>query len=161
MTDIFKNLTSVLNSFGPKLLQDYKSQLQSSKHVASGNLISSLEYEVSWSGGLVELSISLEDYWKYLEYGRRPGKFPPPNKILEWIKVKPIAPRPMKNGKLPTQEQLAFLIGRKIAEKGIQGTNDLEQAENNLWNQFEREMDEALDKDLGEETDEIIQILWK
>lgn len=160
MKDIFKNLTRVLSSYGPKLLDTYRLNLSESGHIASGKLKDSLEYKVEWSGGLVELSISLEDYWKYLEDGTKPH-WPPPDKILQWIRVKPIAPRPMSNGKLPTQEQLAYLIGRKISQEGTQGSKDLRKSEDTIWDLFERDVDDALDEDLGEETDEIIQILWK
>ena len=65
--------------------------------------------------------MSFADYWKWAEYGRKPGKFPPIEKIKEWIKVKPILPRPT-DGKLPTENQLAFLIARKIATKGTKGS---------------------------------------
>ena len=34
--------------------------------------------------------------------------------------MKPVLPRPMSNGKLPTEKQLAFLISRKIATVGIE-----------------------------------------
>ena len=34
--------------------------------------------------------------------------------------VKPVLPTPTKNGKLPTIDQLTFLISRKIAREGIE-----------------------------------------
>jgi hypothetical protein len=35
----------------------------------------------------------MEEYWKYLEYGRKSGKMPPIDDILSWINVKKILPR--------------------------------------------------------------------
>jgi hypothetical protein len=48
----------------------------------------------------------------WLEFGRSPGKAPPKNAILDWMKVKGI--------RVPADKQdaVAFLIGRKIAKKG-------------------------------------------
>lgn len=160
MEELFKNLTEALRRFGPLLIREYQNQLAQSNHNASGRLSSSLEYEVAWKGGLLELSLSLEDYWKYVEEGRRPGKFPPPQKILEWIRVKHIAPRPY-NGKLPTEQQLAFLIGRKIAREGIKGTNDLNKAEESNWDKLLDIIDEAIEKDINESLDEMLELLWK
>ena len=62
----------------------------------------------------------LEDYWKYVEYGRGPGKQPPVSSIEQWIKVKPIIPD-SRNGKIPTTTQLAYLISRKIGREGTKG----------------------------------------
>jgi hypothetical protein len=53
-------------------------------------------------------------YWYQLKHGRKPGKFPPIDMILEWIRVKQITPRDNKT----TERQLAFLFARKIAQKG-------------------------------------------
>lgn len=84
---------------------------------ASGKLSKSIKGIVKKNGKWIEISVSLEDYWKYIEYGTRPH-FPPIDAIKKWIKVKPILPRPLPNGKLPTTDQLAFLIGRKISRVG-------------------------------------------
>lgn len=84
---------------------------------ASGTLSKSIRDIVKYDGKYISVAISLEDYWKYVENGRKAGKFPPINKIKEWIRIKPVIPY-TKNNKLPTENQLAYLIGRKIARKG-------------------------------------------
>lgn len=53
-------------------------------------------------------------YFFQQKHGRRPGKFPPLDDILNWIREKGITPRDNKT----TERQLAFLFARKIAEKG-------------------------------------------
>ena len=63
------------------------------------------------------LYFNMPEYWKYVEYGRRPGKFPPINAIENWIKIKGIVPRAIK-GKVPSTKTLAFLIARSIAKHG-------------------------------------------
>lgn len=84
---------------------------------SSGNLSKSIKGIVKMNDKYLTISISLEDYWKYIEYGTNPH-FPPVDKIREWIRVKPVLPRPLASGKLPTENQLAFLIGRKISKFG-------------------------------------------
>ena len=74
---------------------------------------------VEYKGNLFELSVP--DYFPFSEYGRRPGKFPPPDVILKWVQFKRIVPRPGRDGKVPSTNQLVYLISRKIATKGTEG----------------------------------------
>lgn len=111
-----QQLLPIVNNF----VEQYKAGLDKADAKTSRRqLIDSVKGSINYDGKYVTVDISLQDYWKYVEYGRRPGKFPPVDKIREWIRVKPVLPRPMANGKLPTENQLAFLISRSIAEKGI------------------------------------------
>lgn len=71
----------------------------------------------------------MEDYFKWAENGRGPGKFPPIEKIKEWIRIKPVLPRQI-NSKLPTENQLAYLISRKIALEGTKGNHLFEKTIN-------------------------------
>ena len=87
-------------------------------------------------------------YWKYIEYGRRPGKFPPPNKILDWVKIKPVIPRPV-NGIKPTEKQLAFLISRKIARDGIEAGNQFKEALDLCWDKNKNIISDAISLDLA------------
>jgi hypothetical protein len=84
---------------------------------ASGTLSKSIDGFVEFDGKWLSVGITLEEYYKYVEQGRKRGKFPPINKIREWIRIKPVVPR-SNNGKLPTENQLTYLIGRKIAREG-------------------------------------------
>lgn len=65
-------------------------------------------------------TISMNDYGTFVNDGRRPGKFPPRQKIEDWINKKGIKPKTLKSGKTPTLRQLGFLIGRSISRNGIQ-----------------------------------------
>lgn len=101
-----------------QLLNDYKSGLQS--HRASGNLLNSLVMNVIQDGSKFEIRLEGPEYGIYLENGTKPH-FPPMDKILEWIRIKPILPRMNSNGSLPTDKQLAYLISRKISQVGTEG----------------------------------------
>lgn len=107
------NIQNIINEFTDTL----KSVISSNGSNASGTLSKSITGIVKMNDKYLTVSISLEDYWKYIEYGTNPH-FPPVDKIREWIRVKPVLPRPLASGKLPTENQLAFLIGRKISKFG-------------------------------------------
>ena len=85
----------------------------------------------------------------YVENGRGPGKFPPIDKILEWIRVKPVIPYTDSRGRLPTEEQLAFLIARKIAEQGTEGRNVLFETVDELNRYYLPLLQKALDDDFA------------
>lgn len=106
-------IQNIINEFTDTL----KSVISSNDSNASGTLSKSIKGIVKMNDKYLTVSISLEDYWKYIEYGTKPH-FPPVDKIREWIRVKPVLPRPLASGKLPTENQLAFLIGRKISKFG-------------------------------------------
>lgn len=74
----------------------------------TGKSAASLGYRID-AGGL-EI-YSSEKYFTVLETGRKPGKRPPIDVILQWIKDKPIASD-------INPKSLAFLIARKIGEEG-------------------------------------------
>lgn len=155
----FKNLETALNIFIDDFVSTYKSLLIRDNKKATGNLVSSIKpLKIDFTNNKMEGTIDIASYWKYVEYGRRPGKFPPVNKILDWIKVKPVIPRPLNGLKPPTEAQLAFLISRKIAREGIKPGNQYEEALNISWTKNEKNISDAISKDLNEAID-IISIL--
>lgn len=149
----FTNLQNALDKFVNDFIDTYKNILIRDNKKASGNLIKSIKsLSIDFTSSKLSGSISLADYWKYVEYGRKPGKFPPPNKILDWVKIKPILPRPI-NGIKPTEKQLAFLIGRKISKYGIKAGNQFSEALDLVWAKDEKMISEAISMDLNEEID--------
>lgn len=153
MEEILKwnNLRRVLGEYGEALRNKYQDNLILDDKIASGELLNSVEYNVVSDERSITLQLSMADYYKWVENGRGPGKFPPPDKILEWIKIKPVIPDDrMGTGKLPTEKQLAYLIGRKISEEGIQPGNQLRKAREELKYEWEDRIDEALALDIKE-----------
>lgn len=118
----FRHTMKALNDFGDFIITNYKSQLEA-EHMNNGELYRTISYSVSTVSSGWVISVSLADYWRYIEYGRRPGKMPPVSAIENWIKVKQIIPHSMtlKSGKtvIPTIPQLSFLIARSIGRRGI------------------------------------------
>lgn len=96
------------------------------RKTSTGKLRDSLTYRAVRRGSdyRIEL-IGRAKHAKYVHFGRRPGKMPPPQAILQWINDKPIRLQDKKRGGFMKQtpqakKQVAFLIGRKIKEKGIE-----------------------------------------
>lgn len=143
------NLEKVLEEYGRELRNKYQDNLINSDRLASGELLNSVEYIVEKDNMHISVSLQLADYYKYVEYDTKPH-WPPLDKIKEWIRVKPILPQPDKNGKLPTPDQLAYLIGRKINELGTTGSNDLHNAVDEINDRFLQLIEEAITKDVEE-----------
>ena len=152
----FSTLEGVLEEYGTEVCERYRAELAEQGKNASGVLSGSVRYIVKKETTVYAVDLSLAEYWKYVEYGRRPGKFPPPDKILEWIRVKPVLPRPMENGKLPTDQQLAYLIGRKIARDGIKPTPALADASTDVFDRFLARIGEAITDDLARAVDGVL-----
>lgn len=110
------NLTTI-KDITNNFVVELKNKLKANDSYASGDLVNSIRGVVKQNGKYIVISIQLEDYWKYIENGTKPH-FPPLDAIRRWISVKPVLPRPLPNGKLPTDNQLAYLIGRKISKVG-------------------------------------------
>lgn len=150
INNTFPNLTRVLNEYAQDLVDNYKAALAAETINASGELSKSIKYIIDdKTKGRFEVKLELLEYWKYVENGRRAGKMPPISAIEKWIEIKPIIPRPMVNGKLPTQKQLAYLIARKIGLEGTKGRGILQDRINNINMVFMDDIENALMKDLG------------
>lgn len=148
----FKNLRSVLLDYAIALQNKYKDNLLLSNRLATGELIKSVQYKTDFKEREFIISLELEDYYKYVENDTQPH-FPPLDAIREWIKAKPVLPTPI-NGKLPTPNQLAYLIGRKISIEGTEGSHDLEKSSKTISEEYEELILEALEKDINEDLDQ-------
>lgn len=147
-----KGVKQITNLFALAL----KERLEKNGSNASGMLSNSIKGKVKYDGKYVSVYVDLEDYWKYVENGTKPH-FPPVDAIKQWIKVKPVLPRPLKDGKLPTENQLAFLIGRKISKVGTKANpflaptiSDFELVDK-IYTEVDRVVTEALNSAIEEE----------
>lgn len=141
-------LHKVLQDYAKDVTDRYKDVLANNGHIASKDLVNSIKTEVKVGDAAYEVTMTLKDYWKYVENDTRPH-FPPPSALIRWIEVKPVIPRPMANGKLPTTKQLAYLIGRKIATEGTTGTHDLEKTKTDIFSWYKDRLSEALGHDVS------------
>ena len=147
------NTKRVLEEYAVKLRNTYQDNLIRDGKIASGQLLNSIEYKVQYDDRAIWVELHLEEYYKWVENGRAPGKYPPwddpDNGILKWIRIKPIIPDD-RGGRLPTERQLSFLIARKIAEQGIEPGYQLRDAQREMMDEFEDRIDEAIALDIND-----------
>lgn len=140
-------LRDVLEEYAVAVRNLYQDNLIRSGRIASGDLLNSVECHVALDNQEFVVSLTLRDYWQYVEEDTRPH-WPPRDAILSWIQVKPVLPRPDANGRIPTPQSLAFLIQRKIATEGTKGTHDLAKAVEEMNAQYRARIAEALGHDM-------------
>ena len=146
----FNNLQQVLDDFIKDVAETYRGLLLRDGKNATGELISSIRpMTPELVDGTFQCSLSLAPHWKYVENGRRPGKFPPIDNILDWVKAKPQLARPNRlDRKEISPKQLAFLVARKIATSGIQPGNQLEEAMDIVYARWKDRIDAAITADI-------------
>ena len=151
-----------------EVLKDYAIELRNTlqdsyindDRIATGDLLNSVEYIIEKDDRQIEVSLQLEEWWKYVEYDTKPH-FPPPDAMLKYVKAKPVLPRQDRNGKLPTPNQLAYLIGRKIYEVGTTGTHNVRDTVRLINERYEEKIGQAISEDINNELDVIFSQSFK
>jgi len=158
------NFFAVVNDMAKRFVElmqsDYRMKRKVGKNftnaVASGTLEKSLKYRLQIKGQNINVSVyakgKASQYFLARENGRKPGKQPPVDAILEWMRIKPIKLRDKESGKFkkPTEalkRQVAFLIARKIGREGIKGWKAFDYAMENIWDEYESKVVAAYQKD--------------
>jgi hypothetical protein len=153
---IAPEIYNALNKWAIMVVAQAKSNLLRGKKDATRTLSNSITYEIvadQTSDIGADIDFYYIDYGDYVESGRRKGaKMPPPSKLLNWIKVKPIPRFRDKKGRYISYQSQAFLIARAIGKKGIKPfpfmTDAVEQAQNDLLYMLEEAIAEAFTQDL-------------
>lgn len=104
-------IKDILNELGKRAVEVVQSKLDK-----SSDLYKSIGYRINVNGEVIELLVEANDYFKFVDEGRRAGKFPPIESIENWLQSK------------GEDISAAFPIARSIAEKGVKGkeiTDDL------------------------------------
>ena len=114
-----------------QIVDIYRKKMDAAGYDKQGELYN-FKWTTEWKDNLFELYFELPQYFQFAENGRRPGKFPPPDVILKWVQFKRIVPRPGRDGKVPSTNQLVYLISRKIATKGTEGKHLFEKTLDDL-----------------------------
>ena len=141
-----KPFLDVLEEYKREFENLYKSKLEERR--ASGRLIKSIKTKYEVNGNTYEVSVDLENWWYWIEHGRKPtskGKHCPIEPIISWVKAKGIVPRE-KDGKLPTETQLAYAIRHKIDTEGYSGGQYMQQTLDEINGKYTKLLQEALTK---------------
>lgn len=157
----FDELNAILAEYAREAEEMYKYQLSLGNKTASRKLMDTIKSNVVVGDNAYEVTLTLQHYWKYIEGGRKgtesspPGAkykaaFPPVKAILDWILVKPVLPRPSADGKMEKlrPKSLAYLIGRKIEEEGIEPHPALKTTQEELMKIYRERLSAALGHDV-------------
>lgn len=148
----FENTAKTIQDYAERFIELYRVRLEDFGYT-DGKLYKTLDYSISNEGIDWVVTIHLEDYWKYIEDGRRPGaKMPPVEAIKKWIEYKKILPRPiqLKSGKtvIPSTQQLAFVIARSIGKNGIEARPIARETVDQLNNEFVSILKSSIQRDI-------------
>lgn len=155
----FTELQKVLQEYAKEAEELYKYQIALGGKNASRKLVDTIKSNVVVGEQSYEVTLTLQEYWKYIEGGSKgkassppgavyPAHFPPVGVLLEWISVKPILPTPDAHGRIPSPKSLAFLIGRKIEQEGIEPFPALKTTREELDKIYHDRLSAALGHDL-------------
>lgn len=141
-----------LNDFADNLISEYKDAIPE----VTGVLKNSIRGKVSTTYNGYVITITLDKYWRWLEYGRGAGKQPPLQNIIDWIERKPIVPQvnnstPTVSNRVPTVRQIAFAIARHIGLYGTKANYYFRDTFDSLKDELIRGITEALQKDTKEQ----------
>jgi hypothetical protein len=154
------NLRAELRKYGRLYKKKYKSQIKKDKTDASGKLYKSISYKTKSTKRYSTLDLLANSYIEQISEGRRVGRIPPSNDILEWARAKKIKP---ENGPdtESNRKRMAFAIARSIGVHGMierygfKGTGIIDKVFNSLSKQMETDLFKAYEKDLDEAIKEI------
>jgi len=104
---------------------------------SSGTLVNSIRTSVRTDGSIAVIEIFAEDYLRFVDQGRAPGRFPPIDKIRSWVAIQGIS------------EEAVFPIARKIATQGIKATPVINPTLDKVLEQFLPEYEKELEKIAG------------
>lgn len=147
----FPEVYAVLADLAHDVEVGYKDTLMADGHYTTlgseVTLLQSVKTQVVTGDRYYEVTMDLNDYWKYLENGTRPH-WPPREAILNWVRIKPVLPRPDSLGRVPSKNQLAYLISRKISKVGTKASHGLERTKDAVITAYRDRLKEALGHDI-------------
>ena len=166
---IGKSPYDILREYEQTVTDALIKSLENNDKVASGVLAQSIEAKTKIFGQSISLQVYMNDYWKYVDGGRKKGSKQPPQDAMlkhiavrgEWhskkasdiskfytnkkgLKVARKTPLPMNKAR----KSLAFLIGRSIKRKGIKPTNFVEEGIVGIERQLEADLLEAVGRQI-------------
>ena len=164
-------IDDILDSYGTKLVDSIKENLRTRGYngggiKASGELEnrSNLYFEIKLFTDKYVLRLNILDYYKWVDEGRKPGKQPPPEDILKWVRspiisnslatssikdrVTSKAGKPGYSLKESKIKSLAYLIGRKIGREGTKPTYFLTDAFEDIIPQLTKAIEKDIAKDI-------------
>jgi len=142
-----KYTKKVLDNYKKVLVNDLKRQLNK----PNSNLDKSISARKL--NNKIGIGVYMNEYGININQGRSAGKFPPVDKIKDWIIRNDIQSKTINSAKPSTLSQLAFLIGRSIERKGIRPTRFIDIVIDKVEPKLTLDLANAYLRDLNEELD--------
>lgn len=143
---------NVWNSWGAQVVAQAKVNLLQGNKKVTGVLYNSISYEVNTKvkgGGVI---FYYEDYGEYVESGRKKGKMPPVQPLIQWAKEKGLEQFRDKKGKFISNEQRGWAIAMGIKKNGIKAfpfyQDAIDKAQNDLAYQLEEAIAQTIENDI-------------
>lgn len=113
-------LLRIVQNWGNELSENLRNTLRKNKTNASSVLSQSIGSIAKPKKDGFRLTVEMEDYYRYVEEGRRAGKRPPIQNIYEWIQNKKSVQTLISKStdRRKATRSLAYVIARKIAKHG-------------------------------------------
>lgn len=155
-------VVEILQDYSQKIIEELKQNLLERDKFASGGLAQSITANVKVMGQVIEMTISMADYWKFVDEGvdgterkhGSPFKFRKKN-INQKAMLQHIANRGLRvkaktsKGKKAARKGLAFVLGRSIAKKGLKPTRFASDVfEGDLIDNMRKDVAKALGRDI-------------
>ena len=149
----WNNLKKCLEEYSMYLLQASRNNMPTYYELKD-----KIKFVMNVNGNFYEIIFNAPAYWWYANNGRDKGGRPPISVIADWIKRRNITPYALKNGKLPTPEQLPFMIANAIARDGTKfhgptGIHFLEKSIDEQKSYWDDKISEAISNDIIAELD--------
>lgn len=172
----FDHTIAELNRYGDIIRQLYRDKNLNAGYDPDAEL-QNITFDVENEGNNFSIVFHLPEYWRWAENGRAPYgegelptgegrewwrkdvkppyKLPPRGSLLQWMEFKHILPslRPLKSGPnagkmyLPTMDSLEYIIRKKIAFTGTQGSHTWEATEKEIRDSLIQDVKKALQAD--------------
>lgn len=151
-TGNFPTIQKILANRIEFAIQNMRENLKESDSIASRKLLQSINFNVKIFGQRIEANILMEDYWKQVDQGQKPGHRPSLSNIIKWTVDKGInisatirqnkVIKAYKGGlrkkvktliKSRNREQVAKAIVEKIYKRGTKPTYFASDVINQEW----------------------------
>ena len=143
MRQIYPLTYNLFDKYAQTVVADMKTNL--AQNSASGKLLNSIRYKLIEGKDTISIAYLLEDYWRYVDEGRKPGKQPPLSVIKKWTQLKGIP------------ESAAYPIARKIGKVGIKPTWFFTKAVTKNEKKFLYEVEKTMAKDMANNLRKILK----
>jgi hypothetical protein len=147
--NFFDDNKDAFNYYALIIIEELQRLLNENDITSASNLYNSLDSQFIDSLDGIQLDVISNDYLKFVDEGRSPGKFPPIDAIKDWVGTKGI------------DESAAWPIAHKIFKFGIEPKNILDDLIRRSQDNLLREFDTKLIDSVGDDIIDKIKLIQK